>query len=310
MTNYSRQCKVRDPDRYFPAVIFNECCRVRNAPIGTRNITLNSSAFAAARAINPESPYWKSAYDQFLKTALDCGIPASEANETLKSAFRAGERNPCDFSKFNTLGQQSPRKPSAVLSNRDAWTRKLAENNWNDAQPPAGTATATYIYKTRGIGGEVPASIRHHPACPRGKSESPLPALVGAVTVPTTGEFRAVHRIFLRADGSSKADLPRDQQKKSLGSTSGAAVVLGDLATEGEIIEGEGIETTLTVCWITGRPGIATLSAGTLGKPPLPEGRPVVILADLGAEDAARAGAQRRFEEGRQVRIMYPGGVR
>ena len=33
---------------------------------------------------------------------------------------------------------------------------------------------------------------------------------MAAVTVPTTGEFRAVHRIFLLSDGSGKADLPRE----------------------------------------------------------------------------------------------------
>ena len=62
--------------------------------------------------------------------------------------------------------------------------------------------------------------------------------------------------------------------KASLGSTAGGAIVLGDLDAHDTIIEGEGLETVLSMVEVTGYPGIATLSAGTLGKPALPPGRP------------------------------------
>lgn len=55
-----------------------------------------------------------------------------------------------------------------------------------------------------------------------------------------------------------------------------------------------------------GRPGIATLSTSTLGRPPLPAGRAVVILADRGAEEAAQRAADMRRREGRHVWIATP----
>lgn len=83
--------------------------------------------------------------------------------------------------------------------------------------------------------------------------------------------------------------------------------MLGDLDTTAHaIFEGEGIETTLSACMALDRPGIATLSASTLGRAPLPVGRPVVILADRGAEAAAERGASLRVAERRRVWIATP----
>ncbi len=83
--------------------------------------------------------------------------------------------------------------------------------------------------------------------------------------------------------------------------------MLGDLATTARaILEGEGIETTLSACVALGRPGIATLSVGTLGRAPLPVGRTVVFLADRGAEAAAEKGGALRLAEGRRVLIATP----
>lgn len=203
---------------------------------------------------------------------------------------------------------QARPKPLAGLTDDQMRRQSSARRIWDDALPLAGdTAAAAYLTIARGLPGPWPASLRFHPRCPRGKGEPPLPALVAAVTMPTTGECRAVHRIYLRADGLAKAELPRERQKMSLGPTSGAAVVLGDLNDgEGPILEGEGIETTLTVVQAMGLPGIATLSVSSLGRAPLPSGRPVIVLADRGGEDGARKAAGMRWAEGRVVRIAIP----
>jgi hypothetical protein len=131
------------------------------------------------------------------------------------------------------------------------------------------------------------------------------PCLVARVIVPATGEFLGIQRIALRSDGQEKAEIL--VPKASIGPTKGGAVVFGKLEVGTEILEGEGVETVLSAVQATGLPGIATLSASTLGKPALPAGRPVVILGELGSEAAARAGAQRRYEQGRAVRILFPG---
>ncbi|KUO66706.1 MAG: hypothetical protein APF80_06930 [Alphaproteobacteria bacterium BRH_c36] len=130
------------------------------------------------------------------------------------------------------------------------------------------------------------------------------PALIAKVANPVTGEFLAIQRTALLEDGTGKAGIKKN--KAALGSTAGGAVVFGDLYDGRAILEGEGIETVLSACQATGLPGIATLSDGTLGKPQLPKGKAVVILADLGSEKAARAGAQRRSAEGRKVQIALP----
>ena len=199
-------------------------------------------------------------------------------------------------------------KPTVNLTEDQVRRQVLARRLWDVTQPiTSGTAAAAYLTTARALPGPWPASLRFHSRCPRGKDEPPLPALVAAVTVPTTGEFRAVHRVYLRADGLAKADLPRERQRMSLGRTSSAAVVLGDLADgDGPILEGEGIETTLTVIQAMGLPGIATLSISSLGRPPLPPGRPVIILADRGGEGGAAKAALMRTAEGRAVRIALP----
>lgn len=199
-----------------------------------------------------------------------------------------------------------PPRTHRKLGVDDLCRLKLARGTWEGAAHAVGSPADAYL-SSRGITWPLASWARFHRACPRGRGELPLPALVAAVTVPTTRQFRAVHRVFLRSDGAGKADLPREQQKRSLGPTSGAAVVLGNLDSTAEaIFEGEGIETTLSACMVLDRPGIATLSASTLGRAPLPVGRAVVILADRGAEAAAEKGARLRLAEGRRVLIAVP----
>lgn len=197
-----------------------------------------------------------------------------------------------------------PKTP--ILSEDQQRRRGFAQRIWDEVRSPLDTAAALYLAEARGIAPPWPSSLGFHPRCPRGSREAPLPALVAAVTVPTTGGFRAVHRIYLRPDGRGKADLPRDEQKRTLGPSSCAAVVLGDLAVGAAIVEGEGIETVLTVCVALGLPGVATLSLSALGRAPLPAGRPIVILADRGGEAGARRAAMVRAAEGRVVRLMIP----
>ncbi len=231
------------------------------------------------------------------------GDDALQFKRHLRAAGLMDGRRPVDRTSLVAL--HDGHRTAIVRERRERIQRARAI--WKAAGPAEGTPAANYIARARGI--ELPLSpwAGFHSACPRGRGECSLPALVAAVSVPTTGEFRAVHRIYLSADGTGKADLSREQVKRSLGPTSGAAVVLGNLATtDRAILEGEGIETVLSACMALGRPGIATLSASTLGRPPLPSGRAVVILADRGAETAAQRAADMRRREGRRVWIATP----
>src|SRR5262249_51809489 len=87
------------------------------------------------------------------------------------------------------------------------------------------------------------------------------------------------------------------------GCAGGGAVVCGQLGDV--VVEGEGIETVWSAVEC-GASGIATLSASTLGRVPLPKAvTRVIILGERGSEPAADAAARLRHAEGRTVYIVY-----
>src|SRR5262249_31623541 len=155
----------------------------------------------------------------------------------------------------------------------------------------ADTPARAYLI-ARGVTLPPPASLRFHPETPM-PGNSRHPALVASVVDPVTGTFLAVHRIALRPDGSGKADI--ETKKATLGSSRGGAVVFGQLGDV--IVEGEGVETALSAVE-GGASGIATLSASTLGRVPLPKGvMRVIILGERGSEPAAETAARLRHAE-------------
>ena len=131
------------------------------------------------------------------------------------------------------------------------------------------------------------------------------PAMIGLV-LDTQGTPLAIHRTYLRADGTGKADV--EPAKASLGPIWGGAVRLAPIAPE--LVIGEGIETSASAGLLIGLPAWAALSAGNLAKGLLlpPEVRAVVIATDPDppGETAAQQAAARWTAEGRAVRIARP----
>ena len=114
----------------------------------------------------------------------------------------------------------------------------LALTCWREAKPIGGTAAETYL-RLRGITCELPDTLRFHPAC-RHPSNRHFPAMVALVE----GSRRtAIHRTYLRVDGSGKADV--ETAKAMLGSVAGGAVRLS--ASGGLVVVCEGIETGLSL---------------------------------------------------------------
>jgi phage/plasmid primase-like uncharacterized protein len=116
----------------------------------------------------------------------------------------------------------------------------------------------------------------------------------------------AIHRTFLRPDGSSKANV--DPNKASLGCVSGGAVRLSPAQPDQWLVVAEGLETTLSVMQACRLPGWAALSAGGLRKLALPNSTTkVLICADNDAngvgQRAASDAAERFAAEGRKVRV-------
>ena len=133
-----------------------------------------------------------------------------------------------------------------TLAKREAEQRKEAERRaaqalaiWKESLPIHGTVAETYL-RGRGITCPLPKALRFHAACWHGPTAKRYPAMVAAVQ---GNKLAAVHRTYLQADGSGKADV--DTPKMMLGSTAGAAVRLTE--RQGEIVTCEGVETALSL---------------------------------------------------------------
>lgn len=118
--------------------------------------------------------------------------------------------------------------PDAVtLARRAAERRDEAQRRalqasylWKEAQPVAGTLAETYL-RGRRITCPLPDTLRFHPECWHGPTAKRHPALVALVE---GGDGIALHRTYLRADGSGKAEI--DPAKMMLGAVAGGAVRL------------------------------------------------------------------------------------
>jgi phage/plasmid primase-like uncharacterized protein len=208
---------------------------------------------------------------------------------------------------------------SPVISSGPSTTPKAATDDerraqalriWREAKPASNTIVETYL-RSRAITRAVPLTIRSAPALWHSPSDSEHPALVAAVALAASPEPIAIMRIYLRPDGSRKADV--EQNKMMLGRVGGGSV---HLAPAGDTMAvGEGIESALSFMRASGLPTWAALSTSgmeTLILPPMPLASVVVIGADndannAGMESAHRAAA-RWTAEGRSVRIALPPG--
>ncbi|WMS41838.1 toprim domain-containing protein [Acuticoccus sp. MNP-M23] len=157
---------------------------------------------------------------------------------------------------------------------------------------------------SRGITFPISASLRFHPGL-KHPGRPLLPCMVALITRGGDGEETAIHRTFLKADGSGKALV--SPNKMMLGPSGGGAFRLAN-ATD-SVMVGEGIETCLAVMQATGRPAWAALSTSGLRLLDLPRTIcDVIVLADGDppGESAATAAARRWRAEGRSVRIARP----
>lgn len=283
------------PD-YAAAALAAECEKVRTVHNGTRNNTLNVAAFNIGQIVGAGMVGRHEAEGSLLAAAIESGLEAAEARSAIASGLDGGAKKP-----RSNRAEQTHSGRTGKATDRDK--KKHALKIWGEAVPAAGTPVENYL-KSRGIDGELPVSLRYHPQVRMAGCASPVPAMIALLTNPITGEFVAIQRTALAADGSGKADI--SNPKQTLGSMDDGAVVLGDVTSAGLIVEGEGIETTASAAQAFGVPGIAVLGATRLGKPDLPAGVNSVLLADRGSEAAARQGARRRHDQGRQAWTATP----
>ncbi len=208
-------------------------------------------------------------------------------------------------------GDYAPPDPAA-LAKREAERRAeamkraaQAERLWRDAQPIAGTIAEAYL-RERGITCELPRTLRFHPQCWHGPTARRWPAMVAAVQGAGAA---AVHRTWLRPDGTGKADI--DPAKAMLGATAGGAVRLTDGLSR--LVVCEGIETALSLsCGLLDAPAAIWAALSTSGlrglRLPARPGRLTIAPdGDGPGRESAHALAERAHGLGWQVGILDPG---
>jgi hypothetical protein len=200
----------------------------------------------------------------------------------------------------------------AELAKREAEQCKEAQRKaeqakrlWQDAQPIGGTVAEAYL-RVRRISCALPATLRFHPSCWHGATARRFPALVALVE---GGSGFAVHRTYLRPDGSGKADI--DPAKAMLGATAGGAVRLSE--GHARMVVAEGIESGLSLlCGLLDGPATILAGLSTSGlralRLPAQAGRLTVACdGDGPGREAATALAERAHAMGWRVGILDPG---
>lgn len=208
---------------------------------------------------------------------------------------------------------RSPVYQDTAVPDDEAEKRRRIESAWTifvQCHPAAGSPVETYI-RARGATLPPNAPVYYHPACPNGPTVK-MPAMVCPITDIRTKRFIAIHRTFIRPDGSGKADIPKKDQKKMYGPYKGGVV---RLSPDDEVTTGlgicEGIETGLSVLNYGWWPVWAALSDNGIRDFPVLDGiECLTIFADHdkneAGQKAALACASCWVKAGREVFILKP----
>ena len=169
--------------------------------------------------------------------------------------------------------------------------------------PIIGTIAETYLWG-RGITCPLPVgALRFHPACWHSSGRH-LPAMVARVL---GSDGYAVHRTYLKPDGSGKADV--EPVKAMLGNCAGGAVQL--VGADGALVVCEGVETGLSLAsGLLQRPATiwAAMSASGMGNlrlPTTPARLTIATDGDDAGRDAAHKLADRAHKLGWSVTFLH-----
>jgi putative DNA primase/helicase len=188
-------------------------------------------------------------------------------------------------------GRDEMRRPRAIVPIRAARPQPVANDSWRPTWLKAGelygSPGATYLINRLGALPDGLADLRYHPHCPRDGDR--MPAMVALMRDAVTNQPIGVHRTFLKADGSSKAEVAPN--KMMLGRAGGSVV---KLTADSEVTLGlgicEGLEDGIAVLNAGWRPVWVGLSAGGIASfPPLHGIEALTVFAD--ADSAGRKAA-------------------
>jgi putative DNA primase/helicase len=298
--------------------------------VGSRNEQLNSCAFAIGQLAATGLLEGAAAIARLIAAAVNTGIPASEAHATVRSGYEAGLKQPRDLSRACKCNGNRARpapgaragkpvvqsRPDACGSkpiNQDEVARRIAAVQRMEVKllPCAGTSAETYLSR-RGLKLDRIEADDLRFAKDLGYYEGPQclgyhDAIVARVRSFASGDIIAHQRTYLAPNGAGKASVATP--KKALGSTTGGAILLGDVRNAEHAGFAEGLEDAAT-----GQLGASIPTAAVMGKgmfehvTPGPNLRRATLFADAG--DDARVAVERLAERLQQqsiaVRVVYP----
>jgi hypothetical protein len=184
-----------------------------------------------------------------------------------------------------------PRRSSAATAEYDGIEH--AREIYVTSLPATNTLIETYL-RARGITIPPPPPLRYAPRLRYARNDY-RPAMVAAIQ-DVRGDITGVHRTFLCADGSGKADV--ESPKKMLGRCVGGAVRLAPAVET--LAVAEGIETGLSILQATKLPTWVTLGTGGLAHLELPVVvETIIIVADGDEPGVAAAEKPRDVRHGR-----------
>jgi putative DNA primase/helicase len=201
-------------------------------------------------------------------------------------------------------GLSRPAIRSAEKPSKRARDQAEIQRLYDESVPIAGTLAETYLVDSRGLRPPQTDELRFHPSVSYWSKEEggwALPAMLGVVR-DAAGAVVALHRTYLKPDGSGKAEIQKP--KKFLGSTKGGTIKISPMTADGELGIAEGIETAIAASMLSGLPIWSGLSDSGMADCPFPEGlRHLHIFADAGR--AGEAAAQKLRARCRAAGIRF-----
>lgn len=151
---------------------------------------------------------------------------------------------------------------------------EIAKRTWDSCRPITDTLGETYL-GSRGIYLlQKEDTIKYHPKVLNMETKKFLPALLCKVQKKPDGPLVAIHRIFLRPDGSGKADV--NNPKMALGAIEGAAIWFGNPCEQLCIVEGP--ENALAVRSLGFRFVCSTINSANFCGLVVPKGVTEIVL--------------------------------
>lgn len=181
---------------------------------------------------------------------------------------------------------------------------RYLEDLWIKSLPAQGSPVEAYL-RSRHISCLPPSNIRYLPNGKHPRSGKTHPVMLAKVTLFDDTRLIALHRTYLKQDGSGKAEI--EPVKMSLGPIRGGSVHITE--PNETLALAEGIETALSVWQETSLPTWAALSTGGLKNLRLPDRiQNLIIFADFDRPglNAAYTTAESWSRRGKSVKVIRP----